>query len=76
MSHRSLFLTVCLCLGSLASCAREDGDSSSEIMAQAAGTVTPGESPSAPAYSAQQARLEWLARPDAPSDAFGPAGGE
>jgi hypothetical protein len=69
-------LLVCLSLTALASCAREDDESSNQILAEAA---TPAATPiqqSPSTYDAEQARLDWLARPDTPDDSFGYAGGE
>jgi hypothetical protein len=77
MKYRFELLVVCLCLTALAACAREDDDSSNQILAEA---VTPAATPiqqsPPPAYDAQQARLDWLARPDTPNDSFGSSGGE
>jgi hypothetical protein len=76
MKYRSELLIVCLCLSALASCAREDDDSANEIVAEAATPATPIQQPQPVAYDAQQARLDWLARPDTSNDSFGSAGGE
>jgi hypothetical protein len=76
MKYRSELLIVCICLSALASCAREDDDSASQLVAEAAAPATPIQQPEPNTYNAQQARLEWLARPDTPDNSFGTAGGE
>lgn len=76
MSQRVVSLALCLSLAALASCAREDGASSNELIAQTAAPAASVKEPQPAPYDAQQARLEWLARPDEPNDSFGPAGGD
>ncbi len=76
MSQRVLSVALCLCAAALASCAREDGASSNELIAQTTAPAASAKEPQPGPYDAQQARLEWLARPDEPTDALGPAGGD